>query len=130
MKKVIFITLALCIAFGTAIAAVNQMIQANQITVEWDAANNAEAYRVWTRDMLTGGTETMVIECQGTEATIAFETDFAGYIGVQAVRYDEVEGNQVATVSAIIWSDVPEDCLNGQTFGRYFFGIGKASNLR
>ena len=120
--KIIAILNVILIAFVViANADVSTMQPANQITVAWDETADTTSYRVYTR-LLDGTQETQIKEVTATQYTLTFTTEQALVIGVQAVRTKTLPGmtEPVEAVSAIAWSDIPENCLDGQTFGVYY----------
>lgn len=120
MKKMMLLIPLLLLAVPAG--AVDVMQNANQITIAWDAVADAQGYRVFARPV-NGGDPVQVGEpTTDTFYTLTFEESAAVVVGVQAYKLATVAGvdDPVEAVSDIAWSDDPQYCANGQTFGLYY----------
>ena len=119
--KHLTIILAILMVAAPTIAAVSTMHNANQITIAWDPVEDAAAYRVYTKPV-AGGDPVLAGEVESLQYTLVFTDDAAEIVGVQAVRTKQIDGVEqpVESVSAISWSDVPDACQGGNTFGVYY----------
>lgn len=108
-------------------AALTSMAGADPVATEtaraaiaWDDVGEATSYRVYTR-AVDGGDPVLVAELQGSSCTIEIASGAGVVVGVQAVRRVTVLGkpDQGEAVSDIAWSEDPEVCDDGETFGFY-----------
>lgn len=113
----------------------------NQNTVAWDAvtdmnvdgapvpipAGDTIKYNVYTvpvdEPKENAQLEMTVTE---TQATITRTTEGRVFVGVETVRIPEGETFQVLS-DRIAWSDDPNDCQNGETFGLSYYYLPYAS---
>lgn len=114
-----------------AVAHGDTMHPANQRTIAWDPAENATAYVVYARE--AAGPEAIYLgETDQTHFTATLETEGVFRLGVRSIRREPVNGVLTTVAeSDIAWSDDPLACLDGETFGIYYFlSPPMAANLR
>ena len=114
----------------------------NQATIAWDAITELSdgspipsidkiEYVVHLANSVTDPNKTNPVEVwrgDETQATITLNTEGQYYVGIQAVRKRE---DSIIATSTIGWSDNPQICLDGNTFGIQFFLPPKSPvNLR
>lgn len=133
-KPIIILSVIFCVLVFAYIASadVENLYQANQITIAWDD-QECDFYRIFTKSV-SGGAETDVSTVTENSFVYSFTEVKAVVFGVQAVVMVDVPGLEelVENASEISWSDIIADCLNGKTFGVYYVGdrIPKATGLR
>lgn len=132
MKKIIMILFSVLFFVCSANADVNSLVQANQVTINWDA-QTVNFFRIFIKPV-SGGSEVELTTVTENNFIYTFTEQRAVVFGVQAVVLVDVNGlnETVENQSEIAWSDISEDCLNGETFGAYFIGERtlKPSGLR
>ncbi|MFA5584177.1 MAG: hypothetical protein WDA09_08175, partial [Bacteriovoracaceae bacterium] len=89
------------------------MKNANQATLQWDAAEGATSYRIYIRP-ISGGEETLVGDTTDLQFTLTFTEDTAVIAGVQSVKTAVIDGvtDPVEEASVISWSDDPAACAD------------------
>ena len=92
---------------------------ANQHTVAWGAGEGAVSYRIYLKQ--GNGTPVLLGDVQTTQAVFTLPGVGRYYACAQSVNGEDV--------SEIVCSDLPENCLDGQTFGLKI-NPGKPKDLR
>ena len=109
-------------------------VTTNQGTFQWDAvpadgdgdpfpAGMHVEYRSYYVNSIADPTKTNPISVEQTTAlqsTVTFPAKGRYWVGVTANLVDDGSGEVVDT-SDFAWSDVPGNCLNGETFGFQLF---------
>lgn len=137
MKRfsLIFLVITFLLTAVTAHAQFN-WVTANQGTFAWDAvtqdgdgdafpAGTHVEYRSYYVNSIAdpGKTNPILVEQTTlTESTVTFPGKGRYWVGCTAVLVDDSSG-EALEVSVHVWSDVPADCLNGETFGFQLFGL-------
>ena len=116
MKKLFLIAF---LVFGLAFVASAQIWHpTNQVTVNWDVAERATRYKVFTKSV-DGAIEKEIGTTAELSYTITFQEEGRYFLGVQSVR--EVDGEIFH--SEISWSDNPEVCFNSEPFGAVYYKL-------
>ena len=129
MKK---LAIVIALILITSAAFAQQWHTANQTTVAWDSAGDGIVYDIWLSNATTDPGKTNPVKIGEDIAelryTITLNVEGRYFAGAQSKRY--VDGELVGA-SDIAWSDDPEVCFEGKTFGlRYFVPPGQAKKLR
>lgn len=139
-KISLFVVLFLVLLAGIALA--QTWHTANQATVAWDAVllDNGDPipptdtieYVVYLANAITDPDKNNPVEVATTtnlEQLITLNVEGSYFVGVKAVR-KIADGTNVGE-SAVAWSDDPQYCQNGETFGlRYFLPPAAPINMR
>jgi hypothetical protein len=138
MKKHWKITVLIVVMlFVAGIALAQTWHTANQATVAWDAvavpAGSTVEYVVYLANAVTDPNKDNPVEIAVTtdlEQLITLNVEGSYFAGVKARRILTADGSNVGE-SEVAWSDDPQYCLNGETFGlRYFVPPAAPGNLR
>lgn len=122
-KRIMFlIPLFVLVMLISSACANTPLYLMQQATVGWEKIADATDYVVYKRPAtLIKSTETQVGETTANEYTFTFDSGLAVYVGVQArATYTLDNGDVVTNTSIISWSDNPEVCEGGVTFGFYY----------
>jgi hypothetical protein len=137
MKKFLFISIIAAFFFLAANAhAQFNWVTANQGTFQWDAvtvdsdgdswpAGTHVEYTSYYVNSLADPIKANPIVAEQTtllESTVTFPGKGRYWVGVTAHLVDDGSGELLET-STFAWSDVPGNCLNGETFGFQLFGL-------
>ena len=140
-KKWLFVVLLVLFLAGVAFA--QTWHTTNQATVEWDAittlsngdplpATDTVEYVVYLANAITDPGKTNPSEIARTTDTsqlITLNVEGQYFVGVKAIR-KIADGTEVGE-SEVAWSDLPQYCQNGETFGlRYFLPPAAPANMR
>ncbi len=144
MRKHWQITLLIvAILFVSGIALAQTWHTANQATVEWDAVTTINGgdplpptdsilYVVYLANAITDPNKdnpTEIARITDTSELITLNVEGSYFVGVKAIR-KIADGTEVGE-SVVAWSDLPQYCLNGETFGlRYFLAPDAIKNMR
>jgi hypothetical protein len=109
----------------------------NQATVAWDAvpvpAGSTVEYVVYLANATTDPDKTNPVEIATTtdlDQLITLNVEGSYFVGVKARRILDADGSNVGE-STVAWSDDPQYCQNGETFGlRYFVPPDAPVNMR
>lgn len=116
MKRLLLIAF---LVFGLAfVVSAQTWHPVNQVTVGWDVANLATSYKVFIKSV-DGTIEKEVGATADLAYTITFQNEGRYFLGIQSVR--EVDGEIFH--SMIVWSDNPEVCANGKSFGAIYYEL-------
>jgi hypothetical protein len=119
MKK---LALVVALILITSVAFAQEWHTANQTTVCWDGFGDDVGYALYLANAQTDPQKTnpakIADDVMDTRYTITLGVEGCFYVGVQSRRY--VDG-EIVGVSDIAWSDNPEVCLGGATFGICYF---------
>ena len=142
-KKKLIIGLAILALLVGGIAFAQTWHTTNQATVEWDAvttvgggtplpAGDTIEYVVYLANAITDPNKTNPSEVgrlTGTSQLITLNVEGQYFVGVKAIRKIP-DGTEVGE-SEVAWSDDPQYCQNGETFGlRYFLPPAAPKNMR
>jgi len=142
MRKTIIILALLLTAMVPAmsLADVSTWKTANQVTVAWDAvtalsdgrplpAGDTIQYEVYSGTDTTKANPTLITTVATTQTTITFPNEGRFLVGLKSIRRDSTTAK--IGESALVWSDDPVVCQNGQTFGViYFISPGNPGGMR
>jgi hypothetical protein len=132
MKKQLSIAIViLLLVVGVAFA--QTWHTANQATVEWDAvdildngdplpATDVIEYVVYLANAITDpdkNNPSEIATVTDTSQLITLNVEGSYFVGVKAIRKDSL--GEVLGESEVAWSDLPQYCQNGETFGLRFF---------
>jgi hypothetical protein len=141
MKKFLSAIAILLIFSGIAFA--QTWHTTNQATVEWDSvailsngdplpAGDTVEYVVYLANAVTDPDKNNPSEIATITATshlITLNVEGSYFIGVKALR--KISDGTVVGESEVAWSDDPQYCQNGETFGlRYFLPPAAPGNMR
>ena len=146
MKKFILFLMTLVVLLVVTSPAVAQFnwVTANQGSFMWDAveldpdgdpwpAGTHVEYTSYYVNSVADPTKTSPIVVEQTtllRSTVTLPGKGRYLVGVTAHLVDDTSGELLET-SDFAWSDVPEDCMNGETFGfQLFGGVGAPGSLR
>lgn len=140
-KQLSMAVLILLVIVGVAFA--QTWHTANQATVEWDAvtvlgngdplpAGDTVEYVVYLANAITDPNKdnpSEVATIPDTSHLITLNVEGSYFVGVKAVR--KIADGTVVGESEVAWSDDPQYCQNGETFGlRYFQPPAAPVNMR
>jgi hypothetical protein len=128
------LVLAFLLVFATNAHAQFNWVTANQGTFQWDAvtvdgdgdpfpAGTHAEYTSYYVNSLADPTKATPIVVEKTtllKTTVTFPGKGRYWVGVTAHLVDDGSGEDLE-VSTFAWSDVPANCLNGETFGFQLF---------
>ena len=141
MKRLSIAVVILLLVVGVAFA--QTWHTANQATVEWDAVANLSdgtplpptdtvEYTVYLANAITDPNKdnpSEVATITDTSHLITLNVEGSFFVGVKAVR--KISDGTVVGESEVAWSDDPQYCQNGETFGlRYFLPPAAPKNMR
>lgn len=139
MKKfsLVLVLVAIVLSFLTVNAhAQFNWVTANQGTFEWDAITvdgEGDPFLPGTHVEYTSyyvnsladpikANPIAVEQTTMTQSVVTFPGKGRYWVGVTAHLVDDGSG-EILETSQFAWSDVPDDCLNGETFGFQIFAI-------
>lgn len=136
MKRLIIIAAILIVGAASSRDLFAQTwYTANQVTFAWDPApkvkptDQANKYRVYSRNDLVSTGTTVGDEITATQLVVSFANEGRYYLGVETIRYPagETVGHKSTTKA---WSNVAGD-TNNNPFGVLFFAApGGVGGLR
>ncbi len=142
-KRWLTVALVVLAMFVGGIALAQTWHTANQATVEWDAVTvldngdplpttDTVEYVVYLANAITDpdkNNPTEIATIPDTSHLITLNVEGSYFVGVKAVR--KISDGTVVGESEVAWSDLPQYCLNGETFGlRYFRPPAAPVNMR
>ena len=138
MKKfiVLLTTLIICLSASFAFAQFN-WVTANQGTFAWDAVTvDLEGdpppegthieYEVFYVNSFVDPSKATPITFERTtlvQSTVTFPSKGRYWVGLQTLLVDTSSGEVLSRSEQFAWSDNPDNCLDGNTFGFQLFGL-------